>query len=135
MAFGKAQKLAQKSVALQRQLLHGLASLVKSIERGEKMITELKEGIEAVNLKHRDRKTTREDIAYLEALLRCAKKKLAWEEKMESLRQRIPALLANVSTIMNDTKNPPAEEIRSAVIQSLSNMQGAMERLEKAKLH
>jgi hypothetical protein len=45
MAFGKAQKLAQKSVVLQRQLLHGLASLVKkeqwnvwkrpsSIERG-----------------------------------------------------------------------------------------------------
>jgi hypothetical protein len=135
MAFGKAQKLAQKSVALQRQLLHGLASLVKSIERGEKMITELKEGIEAVNLKHRDRKTTREDIAYLEDLLRCAKKKLAWEEKMESLRQRIPALLANVSTIMNDAKNPPAEEIRAAVIQSLSTMQGAMERLEKAKLH
>ena len=134
MAFAKAQKLAQKSVALQRQLLHGLASLVKSIERGEKMITELKEGVEAVNLKHRDRKTTREDIAYLEDLLRCAKKKLAWEEKMESLRERIPALLANVSTIMNDAKNPPAEEMRAAVIQSLSTMQGAMERLEKAKL-
>ena len=98
------------------------------------MITELKEGIEAVNSKHRDRKTTREDIAYLEDLLRCAKKKLAWEEKMESLRQRIPAVLANVSTIMNDAKNPPAEEMRTAVIQSLSTMQGAMERLEKAKL-
>lgn len=134
MASGKAQKLAQKSVALQRQLLLVLASLVKSIERSEKMITELKEGIEAVNLKHRDRKTTREDVAYLEDLLRCAKKKLAWEEKMESLRQRIPAVLANVSTIMNDAKNPPAEEIRTAVIQSLSTMQGAMERLEKAKL-
>ncbi len=98
------------------------------------MITELKEEIEGINLKHCDRKTTREDVAYLEDVLRCAKKKLAWENKMENLRQKIPTLLANVSTIMNDTKNPPSEETRGAVVQSLSGVQSAMERLERAKV-
>lgn len=134
MASSKALKLAHKSALLQRDLLVELGSLVKSIERGEKMISELKEELEAVNLTHQNRRTTREDIAYLEDLLRCAKKKLAWEKQMEALSRRTPSVLAQVTGVMNDTRNPPAEETRSHVLASLQKVQDAMERLEKAKV-
>jgi hypothetical protein len=133
MASSKALKLARKSVLQQRDMLQDLEALVKSIERGEKMIFELKEEMDAVNATHGDRKTTREDIAYLEDLLRCAKKKLAWEKQMESLSRRIPEALAQVTAVMNDPRNPPADDIRAHVLGSLQKVQAAMARLEEAK--
>ncbi|MHA3772182.1 hypothetical protein ACXR0O_11650 [Verrucomicrobiota bacterium sgz303538] len=130
----KAFKLAQKSALLQREVLSELEALVKSIDRGEKMITELKEEMEAVNAKHQDRKTTRDDIAYLEDLLTCAKKKLAWEKLMESLKKRTPEVMAKVSGVINDPKNPAGEETRANILQSLQKIQAAMERLDQAKV-
>jgi hypothetical protein len=126
--------MAQKSALLQREVLEELESLVKSIDRSEKMITELKSEMEEVNAKHRERKTTRDDIAYLEDLLTCAKKKLAWEKLLESLQKRTPAVLQKVSQVINDPQNPPAEQIRAGILQSLQGVQAAMERLEQAKI-
>lgn len=134
MASSKILKAAQKSALLQREVLEELESLVKSIDRSEKMITELKAEMEEVKVKHQDRKTTRDDIAYLEDLLACAKKKLAWEKLLESLQKRTPAVLAKVSEVVNDPNNPPAEQTRANILQSLQNVQASMQRLEQAKV-
>lgn len=134
MASSKILKAAQKSALLQRELLEELEALVKSIDRSEKMITELKAEMEEVKVKHQDRQTTRDDIAYLEDLLACAKKKLAWEKLLESLQKRTPAVLAKVSEVVNDPKNPPAEQTRANILQCLQNVQVSMQRLEQAKV-
>ena len=47
-----------------------------------------------MNLKHKSQSTTRENIEYLEDLLKCAKKKLAWEKQMENVAKRTPIVLA-----------------------------------------
>jgi hypothetical protein len=132
--MSKAYKLLQKSIAQQREILAELDTLVKSIDRGEKMIMELKAEVEEVNHKHQDRKTTRDDVAYLEDLLRCAKKKLAWEKHMEGLGKRTPAVLVKVSAAMNDTAYPPSDEIRAQLVQSLQTVEASMKRLELAKV-
>jgi len=134
MSLSKIQRLEQKSLLLQRDTLTELESLVKSINRSQEMINELKTEMDAVNTQHQHRKTTREDIAYLEDLLRCAKKKLAWENLMESLQKRIPSTLEDVSTVMNDTKNPPAEDVRNKILELLQSVQASMQYLEEAKI-
>lgn len=134
MSVSKANKLEQKSLLLQREALTELEGLVKSIDRGQKMVAELKTEMDAVNSTHQHRKTTREDIAYLEDLLRCAKKKLAWENLMEGLQKRIPATLEKVSGVMNDAKNPPSEEVRGQILALLQQVQVAMEYLEQLKI-
>ena len=123
MSTRKALQLAQKSVARQQEVIAGLESLVKSIDRGEQMATSLKTEMEAVMKRHEQRTSTREDIAYLEDLLRCAKKKLAWEKQMAALQKRTPAILAEVSELMNDSANPPLEEARLRIMRSLQAVQ------------
>ncbi|HEX8294722.1 MAG TPA: hypothetical protein VF593_00345 [Chthoniobacteraceae bacterium] len=130
----KAIKLAQRSSERQRQVIGELEALVKSIERGEKMIVDLKAELEAVNVEHQDRKTTRDDVAYLEALLRCAKKKLVWEKQMAALQKRTPIVLAEVSDLLNDTRHSPNEETRASLLRSLQAVQAAMHRLELVKV-
>lgn len=129
----KAKKLLHKSNVLQGEMLEELQALVKSIERAETLLAELKRDTEAMNAKHQHRRTTREDIAYIEDLLKCAKKKLAWENQMETVAKRTPEVLAKVSTSMNDTTNPPADNVRTAALSLLQSVQGAMERLDAAK--
>ena len=129
----KAKKLLRKSNVLQGEMLEELQALVKSIERGETLLAELKRDTEAMNAKHQHRRTTREDIAYIEDLLKCAKKKLAWENQMETVAKRTPEVLAKVSTAMNDTANPPADNVRTAALSLLQSVQGAMARLDAAK--
>ena len=134
MGTSKAQKLGRKSSLLQKEVLEELDSLSRSVARAERLILELKDEMEAVGAKHQNRTTTRDDIAYLEDLLRCAKKKLAWENLMEGLGKRTPALLQKVSAVMSDEQNPPTEAVRTGIMQSLHSVQGAMERLDKAKV-
>lgn len=130
----KAKKLLRKSNVLQGEMLEELSTLVKSIERAETLLAELKSETEEMNAKHQHRRTTREDIAYLEDLLKCAKKKLAWEKQMEAVAKRTPEVLAKVSTAMNDTTNPPEPELRIKVLDLLQVVQGAMTRLDAAKM-
>jgi len=133
MASNRAKKILRKSTLLQSEMLTDLGTLVKNIERGETLLNELKQDTEEMNAKHQHRRTTREDIAYLEELLKCAKKKLAWEKQMETVAKRTPEVLAKVSTAMNDTANPPEPDVRAKVLELLQTVQGAMSRLEAAK--
>ena len=134
MSSLKQYKLAEKSVAQQLQVIGELAGLVKDIERCEKSILDLKTELEAVNEKHSARKTTREDIAYLEDLLKCAHKKLTWEKHRASLKKRTPDLLGRMSKLINDPQAPPSDEIRAGMLNALQSVQAAMERLEKVKI-
>ena len=129
----KAKKLLRKSNVLQGEMLEELQALVKSIERAETLLAELKQDTEEMNAKHQHRRSTREDIAYLEDLLKCAKKKLAWEKQMEAVAKRTPEVLAKVSVAMNDETNPPPENVRSTTLALLQSVQGAMARLDAAK--
>jgi hypothetical protein len=127
-------KLAEKRAAEQREVVSELNVLVKDIERCEKTITDLKAELLAVNEKHKERNSTREDIAYLEDLLKCAKKKLAWEKQMESLQKRTPDILKRMSAMIEDPQFPPEAEVRAAMLQSLQAVQAAMERLDQVKV-
>jgi FtsZ-binding cell division protein ZapB len=127
-------KAAEKAALEQRQVVGEIEALVKSIERCEKTIAELKVELEQVNEKHKGRSTTQEDIAYLTDLLKCANKKLGWEKQMASLQKKTPALLERMSTLINDPVNPPTNEVRAAMLQGLEAVRSAMEKLEKVKV-
>ena len=134
MASLKDYKLAAKSAAQQQQVIGELDGLVKDIERCERTIVDLKTELESVNQKHGGRKTTREDIAYLEDLLKCAHKKLTWEKHIASLKKRTPATLQKMATLINDPQAPPSDEIRAGMLRALQAVQAAMERLENVKV-
>lgn len=127
-------KLAERAVTRQQEVLEELSVLVKNIERCESTIGELKNELETVNRSHQGQRTTQEDVIYLTELLNCAKKKLRWENQMKALGKRTPQLLERITTLMNDPKAPPSEEIREGMLQALQRVQAAMARLEKAKL-
>src|SRR5438552_8265533 len=127
-------KIADKAVAHQQQLISELEALGKSVERCEKTIAELKNELENVKIKHQDRKTTQDDIAYLSDLLKCANKKLGWEKQMASLKKRTPTVLGEMATLLNDPNNPPQEDVRSAMLRTLQSVQLALQRLEKSQM-
>jgi len=133
MSSIKDLKLAQKAANEQLQVISELKALVADIERCEKTILGLKQELEIVNSRHQGRRTTREDIAYLTALLECAKKKLAWEKQIASLQKRTPQLLERMSKLIHDPQNPPTEESRNDMLGSLHAVQAAMERLQGVK--
>jgi hypothetical protein len=134
MSSLKQYKLAARNLAQQQEVITELDALVKDIERCEKTILDLKADLEAVNEKHAGRKTTREDIAYLEDLLKCAHKKLTWEKHIASLKKRTPATLQKMSTLLGDPQAPPGDEVRAGMLRALQAVQAAMERLEKVKV-
>jgi len=127
-------KLAEKAALEQRQVVVEIEALVGSIERCEKTISELKVELEQVNDKHKGRRTTQEDIAYLTDLLKCANKKLGWEKQMASLQKKTPVLLERMSALINDPANPPTNEVRAAMLHGLEAVRSAMEKLEKVKV-
>jgi hypothetical protein len=130
----KQLKLAEKLAAQSRLILAGLQSLVKDIERCEKTMTALKTELAGVNAKYQGPRNTREDIAYLTALLDCAKKKLAWEKNIASLQKRTPDILGKMMALLNDPQNPPPDETRAQMLNSLQAVQAAMERLQQVKI-
>jgi hypothetical protein len=134
MSSLKQYKQAAKSLLQQQEVISELDALVKDIERCEKTILDLKADLEAVNEKHVARKTTREDIAYLEDLLKCAHKKLTWEKHMASLKKRTPATLQKMSGLINDPDAPPSDEVKAGMLRALQAVQAAMERLEQVKV-
>src|SRR5688572_10502709 len=112
-------KLAEKAVLEQREVVGEIDALVKSIERCERTISELKVELDQVNEKHKGRRTTQDDIAYLTDLLKCANKKLGWEKQMASLQKKTPAVLERMSALINDPVHPPSNEMRAAMLQGL----------------
>ena len=134
MSSLKEQKQAQKSAQDQRQVIAELNSVVRDIERCEKSALELQNDLVAANTQYPSPRSTREDISYLTELLKCANKKLVWEKHMVSLQKRMPALLEKLSAVMNDSQNPPPEEVRAELLRALQGVQAAMERLQTAKI-
>ncbi len=134
MSSLKQLKQAQKLGARQRQVVLELDTLVKDIERCEQTIVQLKAELEEVNVKHQARKTTRDDIAYLQDLLRCANKKLAWEKQMASLQKRTPDIMGRMSTIVNDPTTPADDQTRAAMLDALQRVQTAMGRLQGSQV-
>ncbi len=128
------KQLIEKSAVQQRQVILDLQTLVADIERCQKTITDLKAELDAVNVKHEGRRTTREDIDYLTDLLKCANKKLIWEKQMASLQKRTPVLLEEMSKLINDPKVPPTDEMRAQMLHSLQGVQNAMEQLQNVKV-
>ena len=126
-------KLEQKGTNQLQRAIAELQKLAQDIGRCEKTISALQTELDAVNKQHADRRTTREDIAYLTALLECAKKKLGWEKQMGSLQKRTPVILEEISRLINDPNSPPPEELRVRVVQSLQQVQATMERLQSAR--
>lgn len=126
-------KLAEKSIVLQQQVVAELNTLVRDIERCEKTIVDLQSELNDVNAKYPTPRTTRQDIAYLTDLLKCANKKLAWEKQIASMQKRTPATLERMAQLLNDPKNPPADEMRANMLRALQGVQAAMERLQNMK--
>jgi len=133
MASVKQFQRMEKNAAHQQRVIAELNALTKDIERCEKTIADLKGQLEAINSRHKERRTTREDVDYLTALLKCANKKLVWEKHITSMQKRLPATLEKMSTLMNDPLVPPNEQIRAEMLRSLQRVQAAMERLQAVK--
>ena len=134
MSSLKQLKTEQKLAGQQLQVLQELETLVKDIERAENTITTLKTELEAVNARHQGRKTTRDDIAYLTDLLKCANKKLAWEKQIASLQKRTPAIMERMEKLINDPSAPGDNVARQAMLAALQKVQAAMERLQGVKV-
>lgn len=133
MSSLKQLKTEQKLAGQQLEVVRELETLVKDIERAENTITTLKTELEGVNVKHQGRKTTREDIAYLTDLLRCANKKLAWEKQIASLQKRTPLLMERMAKLINDPA-APGDNSRAAMLACLQKVQASMERLQGVKV-
>jgi predicted RNase H-like nuclease (RuvC/YqgF family) len=133
MASIKDLRVAEKTVLQQQQVVSELNTLVRDIERCEKTILDLQSELAVVNAKYPSPRTTRQDIAYLTDLLKCANKKLAWEKQIASMQKRTPATLERMSQLLNDPKNPPADAVRVEMLRALQGVQAAMERLQSVK--
>jgi len=133
MSSIKDLKNEQKSLLLQQQVVMELQTLVKDIERSEKIILDLQAELNAVNTKYPSPRTARQDVAYLTDLLKCAQKKLAWEKQIASMQKRTPATLQKMSQLLNDEKNPPTDIMRVQMLQALQGVQAAMARLQGMK--
>jgi len=134
MSSLKQLKAEQKTAARYDEVVEELNVLVKDVERCERTIVDLKTELSAINAEHRNRKTTREDIAYLEALLDCARKKLTWEKRLESLRKRTPPLMERMTALFNDPQHPAPDETRLQMLGIMQALQSAMERLQTANV-
>jgi len=110
-----------------------LQHLARDIERSEKAIHDLKTELESINSKYQTRKTTRDEIAYLTDLLKCANKKLVWEKQLASVQKRTPVILETISRLMNDPQVPPNEQLRAEMLRSLQGIQTTMARLQSVK--
>src|SRR3569833_1157913 len=133
MSSIKDLKNEQKSLLQQQQVVMELQTLVKDIERSEKINLDLQTELNAVNTKYPTPRTTRQDVAYLTDLLKCAQKKLAWEKQIASMQKRTPATLQKMSQLLNDEKNPPTDIMRVQMLQALQGVQAAMARLQGMK--
>jgi hypothetical protein len=134
MSTARQIKIEQRVSGHQRDLVGELQALAKDIERCEKTVNTLRGELETVNARHANRSTTQDDIAYLEDLLACAKKKLVWEKQIASLQKRTPELMQRVEALVNHPQSNPDEETRNALMGSLKEVQGAMKRLNEAKV-
>jgi hypothetical protein len=119
--------------AERQRVLAEVNQLAADIGRCERTIASVMADLNEVNAKYQGTRNTREEIEFLKVLLECAKKKLAWEKQIASLKKRAPALLETMTGIMGDTDHPPTEELKSEMLHALQMVQGALERLSASE--
>src|SRR6478609_755263 len=107
MSTFKQIQQAEKSALKQQEVITELNNLARQIDRAAETINNLQAELAAVSAKYPSKRTTREDIAFLTDLLKCANKKLAWEKQIASLQKRTPAIMEELSSLMSDPLNPP----------------------------
>jgi hypothetical protein len=112
-----------------RRALAELNQLAADIGRCQKTITSVMTDLTTVNQKYQGTRNTREEIEFLKVLLDCAKRKLAWEKQIASLKRRAPALLEKMSRAMNDNEFPPTDDIRAEMLLALRQVQSALQGL------
>jgi hypothetical protein len=117
-------------LAERQRVLAELQQLAADIEHCEQTIISVMAELQSVNAKYQGERSTRQEVEYLTILLNCAKRKLAWEKQIASLKKRAPALLENMSRIMTDRDHPPTEELKTEMLRSLQIVQKALERLQ-----
>src|SRR4051794_16152954 len=93
---------AQIKAAEHRRLLAELQELAMSVNRCQDTITSLMADLNSANSKFQGQRSTRDEVDYLTVLLACAKRKLAWEKQIASLQKRAPALLTEMTRLLND---------------------------------
>lgn len=124
---------AQVKAAERRRILAELKQLAADIERCERTIGSVMAELNAVNARYQGERSTKQEVEYLTILLECAKKKLAWEKQIASLKKRAPVLLEQMGGIMHDRDFPPTEELKAEMLRSLQIVQGALQRLQVAE--
>lgn len=122
----ESHRAAQKHL----QLIAELQELVQDITRCEKTITTLQAELNETNQKFSGQRTTKQDVEFLTALLDAAKRKLAWEKQIASLQKRTPELLERMTSFLNDPVNPPSNDARVQILESLQAVQATMQRLQ-----
>ena len=134
MSTSRQIKEEQRVAAQQKSLIGELQALAKDIERCDHTVQGLRTELLAVNERHANRSTTQDDIAYLEDLLACARKKLVWEKQITSLQKRTPEIMQRVEALVNHPNSNPDEETRNSLMASLTQVQASMKRLNEVKI-
>lgn len=130
MSASKQLKDSQRAAQRHVQLVGELQELVQDITRCEKTIITLQIELNETNAKFAGPRTTKQDVEFLTALLDAAKRKLAWEKQIASLQKRTPELLERMTSFLNDPVNPPSNEVRAQILESLQAVQATMEKLQ-----
>jgi hypothetical protein len=130
MSASKQIKESQRAAQKHQELIAELQELVQDITRCEKTITTLQVELNETNKKYSGQRTTKQDVEFLTELLDCAKRKLAWEKQIASLQKRTPELLERMTSFLNDPVNPPSNEARTQILESLQAVQETMQRLQ-----
>jgi hypothetical protein len=130
MTVDRYTQRAHVKAAERRRILVEVNQLATDIARCERMIGSVLTELNSVNAKYQGPRTTRDEVQFLKVLLDCAKRKLAWEKQIASLKRRAPAVLDNMTKIMNDTDHPPTDELKTEMLQALQSIQAALERLQ-----
>jgi chromosome segregation ATPase len=130
MSASKQIKESQRAAQRHQELVAELQELVQDIARCEKTIAALQAELNENSQKYAGPRTTKQDVEFLTVLLDCAKRKLAWEKQIASLQKRTPELLERMTSFLNDPVNPPSNETRAQILESLQAVQATMERLQ-----
>ena len=133
MVVDRYTERARVKAAERRRVLAEVNQLANDIERCERTISSVVADINVVNTKYQGTRSTREEIEFLKVLLDCAKRKLAWEKQIASLKRRAPELLEKMSGVMNDREHPPTDELKAEMLKALQLIQSALERLQAAE--
>jgi hypothetical protein len=132
MSVNRYHEAANIKAAERRRVLTEVQQLAESIERCEKTIAAVMADLQIINTKYQGTRTTQQEVEFLKVLLDCAKRKLAWEKQIASLKKRAPALVEALTGVMSDKDHPPSDELQTQMLRALQLIQSALQRLQAA---